>query len=215
MTGNPVSVHDPVAVIPGNNGNSGIFVSRGGALVTMRGAETGQLTWMARDGALRSVTPDVRSFVFPRLSPDGRRIAVIVKDAGTEKTDAWVYDLGTATLSRVTSLESVSNLEWTRDGKNLVVTSAATQDRSAFWLQPVGGGVAPTKLGEMAELSITAALAPDGSALLATVLHENTWSVMRVPLAPKGAPSVYVDAKGTDLGAALLAGREVGGADVR
>jgi Tol biopolymer transport system component len=166
----------------------------------MRGAETGQLTWIARDGAMRSVTPDIRSFGFPRLSPDGRRIAVIVKDAGTEKTDVWVYDLGTATLSRVTSLESVSNFEWARDGNNLVVTSAATQDRSAIWLQPVGGGVAPTKLGELAELTITAALARDGSALLATVLHENTWAVMRIPLAPKGAPSVFVDTKGTDWG---------------
>ena len=199
-TGDAVSVHDPVFVAPANNGNSNIFVSRGGALVTTLGFAKGQLSWLARDGSVRAIAPDVRGFALPRLSPDGRRIAVNVTDAANGQSDVWLYDLGNSTLSRLTSLESVATLEWTPDGSALFVTTGGSTARSAFWRQPVGGGVAPIKLAEASELSFTATLAPDASALLAAVLHENTWAVTRIPIAPAGAPSMFVDSKGQDWG---------------
>ncbi len=202
IAGNPVSVHDPVQVNPGNNGNSGIYVSRQGALVTVRGSSTGQLAWLGRDGVLRTIIPDVRYFSQPRLSPDGHRIAVLVYGSDATKADVWMLDLGNATLSRLTSLETVNGFEWTRDGSALTVSSTDTSGRSAIWLQPAGNAAAPTRLAELNELVLSGMRAPDGSALLTSALHNNTWAVMRVPLSGEGAgkPSVLVDAKGTDWG---------------
>ena len=202
VTGNPVSVHDPVQVNAGNNGNSGIFVSRGGALVTTRGSTTGQLSWLARDGSVRSISPDIRTFDRPRLSPDGRRIAVGVLGSDATKADVWIFDLGNSTLSRLTSLETVNGFEWTRDGSALIVTSTDASTRFAIWSQPMSGAAPPTKLAELDELTFSGVLAPDGSALLTSVLHNSTWSVMRVPLTPAGGgkPEIFLDSKGTDWG---------------
>jgi serine/threonine-protein kinase len=199
--GSAVSVHDPVTVVAGNNGNSGIFISRGGALAVARGTSAGQLAWLARDGSVKPLSSDVRSFADPRLSPDGRRIAAAVTDAGAAKADVWIYDLASSTLSRLTSFESVQYFEWTRDGRSLVVLAAGAQDRAAFWLQPAEGGAAPTKLAEYNELSSTSALAPDRSALLVTAFMENNWAIVRIPLAPAGAPSVVLSDNGTIRGA--------------
>ncbi len=202
VTGTPVSVHEPVQVSAGNNGNSGIFVSRGGALVTVRGSTTGQLAWLGRDGSIRAIVPESRVFNNPRLSPDGRRIAVVSVSSDNVKSDVWMLDLASATLSRFTTLETVNGFDWMRDGSGLVVTSTDAATRFAVWMQPVGGAVAPTKLAELNELTTSAARAPDGG-LLTSVLHNNTWAVMRLPVGTagaRGAPSVFVDTKGTDWG---------------
>lgn len=86
-TGRPVSVLDPVPVIAGLNGNSGIFISRSGALVHSRGGFRSQMTWLDRKGSLQAVSSDVRAFRSPRLSPDGRRIAVVVSDV--QRSAVW------------------------------------------------------------------------------------------------------------------------------
>ena len=194
------SVLDPVSVSSANNGNSGIFISRGGALVTTLGQRRSQLAWLARDGAVTVITPEVRDFYNPRLSPDGRKIAVNV-DNNVAKTDIWVYDFGSVTLSRLTSLESVGTFDWTPDGGRVVFTSRGVNARTAFWSQSVDGGAPPIKLGEHDELSIAAALAPDGKSIVASSLHDNTWALLRMALDPPAKVTVYVDSRGSDWGA--------------
>ena len=193
------SVLDPVSVNIAANGNSGIFVSPGGALVTTLGQRRSQLAWLSRDGSVTAIAPEVRNFYSPRLSPDGRKIAVRVTGDGG-KTDIWIYDLGTATLSRLTSLETVGTFDWTPDGGQVVFTSSAVNSRTAFWSQSVEGGTPPIKLGEHDELSIAAALAPDGKSMLTSALHNNTWALLRMPIDPPGKAAVYVDSKGTAWG---------------
>ena len=91
VEGRPIPVHDPVPVVSAINGNSGIFISRGGALVTSRGGARGRLAWVSRDGQREPVLPQARGFTFRRLSPDERRIAVVVSEG--QKSDVWIYDL--------------------------------------------------------------------------------------------------------------------------
>jgi Tol biopolymer transport system component len=179
VTGKPVPVHNPVAVVSALNGNSAIFVSRGGALVSGLEAQRSQLTWLGRDGASRPIGREVRGFSAPRLSPDGRRIAVILDDQS--KRDVWIYDLETGTLSRLTTAETVTSAEWTRDGAR-VVYSAASGGKSAVWAQSVGGATAPTMLLELPDLSPYADLSPDGRSLLLQSLVDNQWDVQSVTL---------------------------------
>src|SRR6185436_16296144 len=93
VVGKPVPVLDPVPVVAAFNGNSSVFVSRGGALVTGLHASRSQLVWLGRDGTTHVIIGELRNFIFPRLSPDGRQILVIVSDG--PNTDAWIDDLQT------------------------------------------------------------------------------------------------------------------------
>jgi len=180
ISGRPFPVHDPVWVAPANNGNSGIFVSRGGALVTARGDERGRLSWIAHDGRATPLLPQVRGLQHPRLSPDERRIAVIARDGSS--SDAWIYDRTLSTFSRLTSNGTVTSIEWSADGSRVLYTAAGAAARGAVWSQSVLGGSAPEQLFETADLTPSAALSADGASLLLNTLHGNSWDVLRVSL---------------------------------
>ena len=179
-SGRPFPVHDPVPVARANNGNSGIFVSRGGALVTARGGARGRLSWIAHDGRATPALPQVRGLEQPRLSPDERRILVIARDGSS--SDAWIYDRTLSTFSRLTSNRTVTSAEWSPDGSRVLYTAASEAARSAVWSQSVLGGSAPEKLFETADLTPSAALSADGTSLLLNMLHGNSWDVLRVSL---------------------------------
>ena len=178
--GKPVPVLDPVTVGTTQNGNSGIFISRGGALVTSRGGSRSQLVWVERSGAAHPVLSEARSFVSPRLSPDGRRIAVIIKEI--QKSAVWIYDIATSTLSRLTSVETAWSPEWTRDGKRIVFIVAGDKTRTAVWSQLAEGGSPAEKLVDLADHTVSAVISPDARSLLVSLYHDNNWNVLRVPL---------------------------------
>jgi eukaryotic-like serine/threonine-protein kinase len=195
--GTPVPVHDPVLVLNNNNGNSEIFISQGGALVSSRGSRRTQMMWTARDGTSRPVSSEVRDFSEPRLSPDGKQIAVLVTDR--DKTDVWIHDLETGTLSRLTSAETVTSARWSRDGKRIVYTATGSAARGAVWVQPVEAASPPEELARYPGLLVNADLAPDGKSLLIQVLGEGGWDVLRVRLDSGAATRPFVATNVTDL----------------
>ena len=64
-------------------------VSANGTLAFLRASsETGSLVWVGRDGQrAATIAANLKAASYPRLSPDGRSLAVVV--AG----DVWRYDL--------------------------------------------------------------------------------------------------------------------------
>jgi serine/threonine-protein kinase len=192
VNGNPVPVHNPVPVVAANNGNSGAFLSRGGALITSRGNAQTQLTWLARDGSSRRpILPDVRSYFQPILSPDERRLVVLV--AENQRTDVWVYDFGTGTFSRLTTSGTVTSASWSADGSQIIFTGRGDEERTAFWQQPASGGSAPVKLMEVGDLAPSIRITPDGRWLLYQAYHNNTWDFFYARLDSGAAiPRPYV-----------------------
>jgi Tol biopolymer transport system component len=180
VTGKPMPVLDPVPVTAALNGNSAVFVSNGGALVTGLQVRRAHLMWVGRDGVSRRITPELRDFSEARLSPDGQRIAVIVSDGS--KSDVWIYDLDTGTLSRLTTAETVTSAEWTRDGSRVVYSAVGNGTSGAVWAQSIGGAAAPQKLLETPGLSPRADLSPDGQSLLLQIGVETGWDLQRVSL---------------------------------
>jgi serine/threonine-protein kinase len=180
VAGKPVPVLDPVPVVSALNGNSAVFVSRGGALVSGLQAFRGRLTWLGRDGASHPISPEVRDFSTPRLSPDGRSIAVIVTDAS--KRDVWIYDLDTGTLSRLTGAGSVTSAEWSKDGARVVYSAPGSGPKDAIWAQSVGQATNPQALVELPALSPIADISPDGRSLLVQTAVETGWDVLSVTL---------------------------------
>ncbi len=87
------------------NGTAQFAISRDGSLVYVPGGpeweEPRRLVWVNRQGESTAVTDDARVFYDPRLSPDGRKIAVAIAREGN--TDLWLYDVKHDTLSRLTT----------------------------------------------------------------------------------------------------------------
>jgi serine/threonine-protein kinase len=197
VAGTPVPVLDPVPVIGAFNGNSAVFVSRGGALVTGLQAVRSQLVWIGRDGVTRPVSRELRDFGVPQLSPDGRQIAVLVTDG--PKTDVWVDDLETGTFSRLTSSGNVTIAHWARDGKSVVYSAPGSGSNWAVWRQSAGGGTNPEIVVEVPFLAPDADLAPDGRSALLQTLTANTWDVQSVQLDSSRAVRPFHATPVTDL----------------
>ena len=200
VVGKPVPVLDPVPVVAAFNGNSSVFVSRGGALVAGLQASRSQLVWLGRNGATHPVNKELRNFEFPRLSPDGRQLLVVVAEGS--KSDAWIDDLETGTLSRLTSTGNVTFAQWSRDG-NSVVYSAPSGSKWGVWEQSASGGTKPRLLLEVPSLTPVADLAPDGHSALLGTLTDQTWDVQSVRLDSSHVVQPFHATRGTDTGPRL------------
>jgi eukaryotic-like serine/threonine-protein kinase len=180
VTGEPIPVLDPIVVYGANNGNSDIFISRGGALVTAQGGARGTLAWLSAQGEPESVLAQPRNYQEPRLSPDERRISIILRDGAN--SDLWIYDRALATFSRLTSSGTVTTAEWSADGERLIFSANGDSARAAVWSQAVSGGSAAVRLFENTALTPMATLSPDGKSLLINTLYESSWDILRVGL---------------------------------
>ena len=212
VEGKPIPVLDPVTVIAANNGNSGIYISQGGALLTGHENSRAHLAWVERDGAMERIGREIRNFVQPRLSPDGRRLAMLIYDGS--KSDVWIYDLATGTLSRLTTLENVTSVEWSGDGREVIYSAGGFESRAGIWSQAVDAASAPERLLELSHLTPLVSMSPDRHWLALPSLYES-WDVMRVALdSPRTVQpfSCYTGAGGH---AADLEGRPLGRARER
>ena len=89
--------------------------------VNLRGEER-PLVDMASQSA-RSSGPSVLDtgyFAWPKISPDGQRIAVEVR-TGDSRWDIWVYDVASRSLTRLTDgFTGVKPFGWSSDSRNLI-----------------------------------------------------------------------------------------------
>ena len=103
--------------------NGTFTLSQNGTLV-YGSAGTGvdsELTWMDRSGKTMGVLGDPRHFEAQTISPDGKRVAVVVKGASIREK-IWVYDVDRGTRIPVVSEESGSALYspvWSPDGRRV------------------------------------------------------------------------------------------------
>ena len=193
--GAPMPVLDPVEVRQELNGNSEIFVSKGGALLTARGGTNTRLAWVAPDGKVTPLSSETRQFLNPRLSPDGTRIAVTIRDA--DKSAIWIYDIATGTLSRLSSLEAASSPSWMPDGNTVVYLALGTEKRYAIWKQDADGGSPPEKLFDALAFTPSSVVAPDGRSVLYVGYSNNYWRLFRVALDSPGVAKPLVEGEVT------------------
>ena len=194
VTGAPVPVHDPVQVTSVNNGNSSVFVSRGGALVVGQGTDISQLMSVGRDGQRHVLLPAVRSFSQPRLSPDGKRLTVEIAD--DQRADVWLLDLGQGVLSRLTNAQTVAAAEWSADGSSIVFTASTDSMRGGIWRQSVTQAVPPRLLLSSPDLVTQAVPSPDGASLLYGFLGPQSFQIARVALDSVSAAAPFAASPG-------------------
>jgi eukaryotic-like serine/threonine-protein kinase len=140
VTGAPVPVLEGVLQIPAS-GAVQYSVSTTGTLVYVPGGVQSakrRMVWVTRNGAVQpSATPE-RAYRGPRISPDGRRVAVAIEE---EETQLWLYDFVRETATRLT-FEGSSNLNagWTPDGERVAFASNKEGPMHLFWQKTDGSG---------------------------------------------------------------------------
>ena len=115
-------------------GASQFAVSGNGSLVYLPGQNmrpARSLMMVDRGGRATPLGTARASYTHPRLSPDGRWVAVAVQtDTGS---DIWIDDLQRGTRTRLTS-DGVSGFPiWTPDGKSVTYHSAALQSGDTLY----------------------------------------------------------------------------------
>jgi Tol biopolymer transport system component len=109
------------------NGTAQFDISQDGALiyVPVAPAQARTMVWVNRRGGEEPagrVPP--RVYQHPRLSPDGRQVAVEVRE---EDNDIWLWDIASDTLRRLGLSRTIDRSPvWMPDGRRIVFTSPET-----------------------------------------------------------------------------------------
>jgi len=89
------------------------------------------LGWVDRQGQETAIPAPPRAYNYPRIAPDGTRIALWSND---QESDIWLWDLARATLTRVTLDPGFDFYPvWTPDGRRLIFSSEPAGARNLFW----------------------------------------------------------------------------------
>jgi eukaryotic-like serine/threonine-protein kinase len=162
VTGAPLPVVEGVMQSV-TNGVAQYSVSENGSLAYVPGSILGgqnTLVWVDRRGAEQPLPAPPHGYRYPRLSPDGKRIAIALDELGGQ---VWVYDLARETLTRLTfEAGGTNSLAWTRDGKRLAFNSGAPPN--LFWQAADGSGKAE-RLTTSENQQNPSSWSPDGQAL--------------------------------------------------
>jgi eukaryotic-like serine/threonine-protein kinase len=122
------------------------------------------LTWVDRTGKEESIPAPPRGYIFPRVSPDGSRLALDLT-AGPQR-GVWIWDFQRRTLTPLT-LDSALNRdpEWTRDGRRIIYTSNRGGVDNLWWQAADGTGT-PELLAKSPNIQFATGSTPDGASLL-------------------------------------------------
>jgi WD40-like Beta Propeller Repeat len=142
----------------GDGGATGVAVSRlGGVLAFHSGtAHIAQLVIVDRSGVAHDIPGEPALFRSPRVSPDGRRVAVEIGALASPAN--WILDLTTHALTPLSPDSASIRPEWTRDGSQVVFQRrlgsngiSSPWDRSGparvLWTKPGVIEVSPGPIG--------------------------------------------------------------------
>jgi len=146
-------------------GSSQYSISATGSLVYVRGdiqLAQRRLVWVARNGAEQTIAAPARTYLFPRLSPDGARVAVGISE---HETHLWLYDLARETLTRLTFEGTVNhNPTWSPDGKRIAFNSDK-EGTFNIYLRLADGSGGLERLTSSPNSNVPMSWSPDGQVL--------------------------------------------------
>jgi Tol biopolymer transport system component len=129
-----------------------------------------RLIWADRKGEKQAIPAPPRGYLVPRLSPDGRAVAVAIEE---ERHDVWTYDLNRGTLSRLTFEARNYSPEWSPGGRRVTFGSTRTGSVNLFW-KPVVGSPLVEPLVEGEYFKNANSWAADGQTLAYRATHPDT-----------------------------------------
>ncbi len=106
----------------------GIFsASENGILAYQPGDATDvcNLVWLDPTGKRLGTLGDRADYASPQISPDGRRVALEIRDPRSGKTDIWIYEIASGVRTRFTFDPTADEGPlWSPDGQHLIFSCA-------------------------------------------------------------------------------------------
>ena len=175
LLGEPVLVLEDVAFDP-QTGASFFEISPSGALFYAPNDDAvagGRATLLLVDerGGARPLGESRPSIQVPRLSPEGRRIAMTILDGPA--TDIWVLDLDRGSRTRLTFEGNNGAAVWAPDAQHLYFSSDRGGPHAIYRAAADGSGE-PERLTRAEHPQFPTSVSPDGRLLLYSELHPET-----------------------------------------
>jgi serine/threonine protein kinase len=144
-------------------GVSHAAVSSNGVLIYVPGEPRlgSRVAWVDRSGVITPLDLPVAAYRDLKISPDGKKIALISSQrAGA---DVWIYDLDHKTYTRLTYAGTNITPLWSRDGKTVYFSQADPKDGSwGVWSRPADGSRNPELLMKVSSRALLNDVSPDG-----------------------------------------------------
>jgi len=161
---------DPVPVLDGvdhkRSGATGFALSENGSLVYVSAVQRGvgrTLVWVDREGNEEVLAAKPRDYTYPRISPDGTRVALDVRD---QEEDIWLWDFRRETLSRLTFEPDLDVYPtWTPDGLQIAFGVSHRSNMTLFRKAADGTGTSEL-LFESDGTLLPQTFTPDGTCLI-------------------------------------------------
>jgi dipeptidyl aminopeptidase/acylaminoacyl peptidase len=156
-------------------------LARDGTLVYVRETSDARpLLWVDRHGRAEQIPAPTHTFLDPRVSPDGSRIAVQGADGDN---DVWIFDLARGALTRLTFDPGEDETPiWSPDGRSLAwVTQRSGRPRQVL-RRPADGSSQEQVVWSTDRHAHLHDWSPDGTVLLATQDGESSRDVWLVPV---------------------------------
>jgi serine/threonine-protein kinase len=148
-------------------GAANVAVAANGTLVYVPGgvvAAESSLVWVDRQGHETPLPAPRRSYVYPRLSPSGTRVAFFISD---QELDIWLLDLFRSALTRLTSDPGLENYPvWAPDGRRVFFSSERDGARNLFVQTDSTATI--TRLTDSTSTQYPTSISPDGRRLVFT-----------------------------------------------
>ena len=209
VAGGPVPIIEGVARARGFTGTAHFVYSDNGSLIFIPGpatTSTGQedVAFMDRQGAVQPLKLPSGPYEYPRVSPDGTRLAVGTDDG--KAAHVWVYDLSGKSARRQLTFGGRNRFPiWSADGQRVAFQSDREGDLALFWQRADGAGTAErlTK-PEQGVSHVPESWAPDGKTLLVAVGKGSSFALWAFSMPHKqAAPYGGVEAPSSTISAAF------------
>jgi protein kinase-like protein/WD40 repeat protein len=164
VSGTPVPVIDHV--VTAATGAVDMAIAANGTMVYVPGdarPTARSLVWVDRLGREEPVSAPRRAFQYPRISPDGTRVALDVRD---EDLDIWIWDFASLTFTRLTFDPGGDEYPvWMPDSRRVIFGSGPPNAQNLYWKAADGTGSAE-RLTQSPSDQDAQSVSPDGKLLV-------------------------------------------------
>ncbi|MCK9408853.1 MAG: serine/threonine-protein kinase [Bacteroidetes bacterium] len=191
----------PVPVVQGvyseiTTGITNYVVSDNGTLIYLPGAVEGEsrkIVKISIKGETTVIDSGNHPYVEPKLSPDNKKIAVVIRNG--EDFDIWVFDIFSKTLSKLTFGGLNRTPQWSPDGKTIAYFKRTKDGKSGVYIKPSDGSGEEREIFDGKDIRVYLNhWSRDGKFLLVDFLTKNSQSdLLVIPLTGDKTPWKFLE----------------------